>query len=71
MTLSCKLNPATSSVSLVLLLQLDAQVRGGTKMLSSVPSTAATNGTAVDDDDIAFENLYPALIECFAIILCG
>lgn len=29
------------------------------------------NDSAPTEDDLAFENLYPALIECFAIIICG
>lgn len=38
-----------------------------------VASSTATfvGDDAVDLSDVAFSNLYPAVIECFAIILCG
>ncbi len=39
-------------------------------MFSAV-SAKVGNDSAPTEDDLAFENLYPALIECFAIIICG
>lgn len=38
------------------------------EMLSTatVPTESPSGG-----EDVSFDNLYPALIECFAVILCG
>lgn len=38
---------------------------------SDIGSTASTAAPRVEDGSVSMDNFYPALVQCFGIIICG
>lgn len=47
------------------------QMMPNIELMTSTTTAIPDINTQEDDAKISMENLYPALIQCFAIIICG
>jgi len=54
--------------------RIAASTEANVRVITSTMASSLANGTATpraDDGGVSMNNFYPALVQCFGIIICG